>query len=221
MIWLMNREKRAHLFAALGDPVRLAIVEDLMVSDAAPRDLSRRHELPSNLLAHHLSVLEDADVITRSISDGDRRRRYLSLRYETLHGLNLQPAVPNGPVLFVCTRNSARSQLAAAVWNSLADSPASSAGTEPASAIHPGTIDAAARAGLDLSGAKTQHLAEVSVEPALVITVCDQAHEQVEGDLAHWHWSTPDPVVRATTRSFDNALNKLRDRIVAVTGAEQ
>jgi len=217
----MDRIGRAKLFAALGDPVRLAIIEDLMVSDAAPRDLSERHELPSNLLAHHLSVLEDAALIARSVSEGDRRRRYLTLRYDALAGLNLQPAAPNGPVLFVCTRNSARSQLAAAIWNSLADSPAASAGTEPATAIHPGTLSAAARAGLDLSGATTQHYDEVDVGSTQIITVCDQAHEHIERELGHWHWSTPDPVARPTAKSFDSALHRLKDRIVAITGVEQ
>ena len=216
----MRTEERARLFAALGDPVRLAIVEELLVSDATPRDLAGRHDLPSNLLSHHLAVLEDANVITRSVSSGDRRRRYLSLRRETLGHLQLTPSVPAGPVLFVCTHNSARSQLAAALWQSIVHSPACSAGTEPATAIHPGTVAAAKRAGLDLTATEPRHLDAVDVSPSLVITVCDQAHEQIEDSLRHWHWSTPDPVARPTAKSFDIALQRLRNRINALTGEE-
>ncbi len=220
MIRLMKTTERAQLFAALGDPIRLAIVEELMVSDAAPRELAIRHSLPTNLLSHHLAVLEEARVISRSVSSGDRRRRYLSLRRETLGHLRLEPSVPLGPVLFVCTHNSARSQLAAALWQSIVRGPAGSAGTEPAATIHPGTVDVAKRAGLDLPATQPRHLDDVDVDPELVITVCDQAHEQIGDSMRHWHWSTPDPVTKPTARSFDTALERLRSRIVALTGEE-
>ena len=51
-------EARAARHAALGDPVRLAIVDDLMASDRAPVELCHRLGIESNLLAHHLDVLE-------------------------------------------------------------------------------------------------------------------------------------------------------------------
>jgi protein-tyrosine-phosphatase len=221
---LVSIEQRARVFAALGDPARLAIIEGLRVSDATPRDLGRRHNLASNLLSHHLSVLENAGLIARSVSAGDARRRYVRLRHETLDTIHLRQAgpdgpVPAGPVLFVCTRNSARSQLAAALWSSLGNNPATSAGTEPAESIHPGAVAAAGRAGLDLTAATTQHIDAVRVDPALTITVCDQAHEQIDNPASHWHWSIPDPVVRPTTQSFDVALERLRKRILTITGA--
>lgn len=215
----MSTNRRSRVFAALGDPVRLAIVEGLMVSDATPRDLGRRHDLASNLLSHHLSVLEKAELIARSGSSGDGRRRYVRLRHETLDTIHLQRTVPDGPVLFVCTRNSARSQLAAALWSSLGSNPATSAGTEPAESIHPGAVAAAGRAGLDLTAATTQHIDAIRIDPALTITVCDQAHEQIDNPASHWHWSIPDPVVRPTTQSFDVALERLRKRILTITGA--
>ena len=49
---------RAALHAALGEPLRLAIVDDLAVSDRSPGELGERHGLSANLLAHHLDVLE-------------------------------------------------------------------------------------------------------------------------------------------------------------------
>ncbi|MDQ3484023.1 MAG: winged helix-turn-helix domain-containing protein, partial [Actinomycetota bacterium] len=80
----MNRanielRRRARMYAALGDPVRLAIVDRLYVSDAAPRELSEHFGLATNLLAHHLQVLEATGVIRRSRSEGDRRRKYVQL----------------------------------------------------------------------------------------------------------------------------------------------
>ena len=70
---------RAALHAALGEPLRLAIVDDLAVSDRSPGELGERHGLSANLLAHHLDVLEAAGAIIRFESAGDRRRRYVRL----------------------------------------------------------------------------------------------------------------------------------------------
>ena len=53
-------EQRAEVFAALGDPVRLRIVEQLATSDGLPSDLARDLGIGSNLLAHHLNVLVGA-----------------------------------------------------------------------------------------------------------------------------------------------------------------
>jgi ArsR family transcriptional regulator, arsenate/arsenite/antimonite-responsive transcriptional repressor / arsenate reductase (thioredoxin) len=99
--------------------------------------------MPSNLLAHHLRVLEEAGIVTRRRSDGDRRRTYLRLvpgALDSLAGPGLRPA---RRVLFVCTANSARSHLAAALWRRASKVPAASAGTHPAAAIDPGAIAAA------------------------------------------------------------------------------
>ena len=46
------------MHAALGEPARLAIVDELAVSDRSPKELGERLDIPSNLLAHHLTVLE-------------------------------------------------------------------------------------------------------------------------------------------------------------------
>src|SRR5207302_5457828 len=107
--------ERARVHAALGEPARLAIVDLLKLGDASPTEVGRELGLPSNLLAHHLKLLEQAGMIERSRSEGDHRRTYLRLRPESLFGL-----VPAGlrtvpRVVFVCTHNSARSQLAAAL----------------------------------------------------------------------------------------------------------
>ena len=100
-------------------------------------------------------------------------------------------------MLFVCTANSARSHLAAALWRQASNVPAASAGTHPAAAIDPGAIDAAARHRLPLPRLRPRHITEVRHDGDLVITVCDLAHEEL-GDLRAVHWSVPDPVPAAT-----------------------
>jgi len=204
---------RAARHAALGDPARLAIVDELTVSDRAPVELRRLIGIESNLLAHHLDVLEGAGLVRRSRSSGDGRRRYVHLVREALTGLSPGRRVSPGRALFVCTRNSARSQLAAALWRSMAGAPAESAGTHPADRVHPGAIAAAGRAGLDLLGASPRALGQVATIPGIVVTVCDQAHEELAPDEGWLHWSVPDPVAVGTRSAFDAALAELRERI--------
>ena len=150
-----NLDSRAAVFAALGEPVRLALVDRLITGDASPGELAADIGLGSNLLAHHLHVLEDASIVRRVRSEGDRRRTYVQLRLDhpTVLAAAISGRIPNnlltGPrVVFVCTANSARSRLAAAIWNHLSSIPATSAGTHPGPRIHPRAIAVAERHGL-------------------------------------------------------------------------
>ena len=212
-----GRSQRAARHAALGDPVRLAIVDELAAADRAPVELRRRLGLESNLLAHHLDVLERVGLVERSRSSGDGRRRYVHLRRAALDGLTPMPAVTVGPALFVCSANSARSPLAAALWRHRTGCPAASAGTHPAERIHPGAVAAARRAGVDLADDAPSSIGEVSSPPAIVVTVCDQAHEELEPDGSWLHWSVPDPVPSGTADAFDAAVAELAERIDALT----
>ena len=204
--------RRAALHAALADQARLRITDVLAAGDASPSELAVMLAMPSNLLAHHLNVPEEAGVITRRRSEGDRRRSYLQLVPRTLDTL----AAPAGPavhrVLFVCTANSARSHLAAALWRRASTIPAASAGTHPAEAIAPGAIAAAGRRKLPLPRLRPRHLSDVGQDGDLIITVCDRAHEEL-GQLATVHWSVPDPVPAGDPGSFDTALAALADRV--------
>ena len=204
---------RAARHAALGDPVRLAIVDELALSDRTPGELRKIVGIESNLLAHHLDVLESVGMIHRTRSSGDGRRRYVNLRRDTLDrlvpGRNLVP----GNALFVCTRNSARSQLAAVLWSYLTGAPSDSAGTHPSDRVHPGAVAAARRAGLDLAGATPRAISTVAVLPALVVTVCDQAHEELAPVGTWLHWSLPDPVSTGTRAAFDGTIDQLRSRM--------
>src|SRR6266581_9564534 len=124
--------------AAVADSARLQITDTLLAGDASPSELAAMLAMPSNLLAHHLHVLEQAGVITRRRSEGDRRRTYLRLIPCALDPLTAPPARTAGRVLFVCTANSARSHLAAALWRRASTIPAASAGTQPAARVDPG-----------------------------------------------------------------------------------
>jgi protein-tyrosine-phosphatase/DNA-binding transcriptional ArsR family regulator len=217
----MKVEQRAACHAALGDPARLAIIDDLTVSDRAPVELRRRLGLESNLLAHHLDVLERVGLIERFRSSGDGRRRYVHL----VRGVfgDLVPGQParGGRALFVCSANSARSQLAAALWQQSTGGSAESAGTHPVERVHPGAVAAASRAGLDLSSARPTDLGDVDSFPPLVITVCDQAHEELAFEGTWLHWSVPDPVPIGTSAAFDAALAELRSRVGVLAAASE
>jgi protein-tyrosine-phosphatase/DNA-binding transcriptional ArsR family regulator len=212
-------EQRAAVHAALGEPSRLAIVDQLVASDRSPQDLQEAVGVPSNLLSHHLDVLEAAGLIERSRSSGDGRRRYVHLIHGRLGRLGPRSPRVSGPVLFVCTANSARSQLAAGVWAATTGAPAASAGTHPAERVHPGARAAARRAGLDLRDAKPTSLARIRPRPPVTITVCDRAHEELDPGPDWLHWSISDPVAAGTAKAFDATVAELRQRVATVTGA--
>lgn len=209
--------QRAERHAALGDPARLTIVEELFVSDRSPVELRHRLGMESNLLAHHLDTLERVGLIERSRSSGDGRRRYVHLLPGALQGLRPGRPVAPAAALFVCSANSARSQLAAALWERAVGAPAISAGTHPTARVHPGAVSAARRAGLDLSDAVPRDLEAIESVPPLVVTVCDRAHEELEAPEDWLHWSVPDPVPVGTKVAFDAAVAELDGRIRAVT----
>lgn len=212
--------ERAAVHAALGEPVRLAIVDELIRSDRAPSELADGFGLPTNLLAHHLGVLERVGLVERSVSSGDRRRRYVRVvpgaLADVIGSLGGRPDPTVGSALFVCTHNSARSQLAAAIWRASTGAPAVSAGTHPAAQVHPGAVAAARRRGLDLSGAEPRRLADGEVTAAeLVVTVCDRAHEEADLPAGALHWSVPDPVGASGPDPFDRAADSIEHRIHA------
>lgn len=213
--------RRVAIHAALADPKRLRIVDELAVSDRSPGELAELIAIPGNLTAHHLDTLELAGMIRRIHSSGDGRRRYASL---TPLGATFAEgdarAVDATDVVFVCTHNSARSQLAAALWRSLTGRRATSAGTHPARRVHPGALAAARRAGLDMSRA---HPRRFDPTPeSHIITVCDRAHEELTPSGAtRWHWSVPDPADPTPSASFDDVVDELEWRISTLHDRQQ
>lgn len=210
---MTDLERRTGIFAALADQTRLRIVDLLTLGDLSSSEIGSTLDLRSNLIAHHLGVLESAQIISRTPSESDRRRNYIGLRPEVFDTLAPASVAPPRRVLFVCTANSARSQLAEAIWRDTSAIAVASAGTRPAASVNPGATASAARHGLTIATAHPpQHVDDVRADGDLVITVCDDAHERLR-DADDLHWSIRDPARVGTAAAFDDAFDTLFQRI--------
>jgi protein-tyrosine-phosphatase/DNA-binding transcriptional ArsR family regulator len=203
-------QRRAALHGALADVTRLRIVDLLAVSDRSATELGTALAIPSNLLAHHLKVLDSAGLLTRRRSEGDARRSYLSLNGHNewlLRDLGAgQTQVSASRIVFVCT----------AAWRRVSDIPATSAGTHPGESTHHGAIATAQRHDLDLPAITPRALGPTDLTNDLIVTVCDRAHEDLDGrDWAHW--SIPDPVPAGSDRAFDDALEAITTRVARLS----
>lgn len=123
-----------------------------------------------------------------------------------------RPAV----VLFACVHNAGRSQMAAALFNQLADpakARAVSAGTQPAERVHPEVAEALRELGIDLTGARPQRLTtELAQQARLLITMgCGDACPVVPG-LRRDDWPLPDPKGQPLTR-VRAIRDEIRDRV--------
>jgi arsenate reductase len=132
-------------------------------------------------------------------------------------------------VLFLCTGNSCRSQMAEGWLRHLAGESleALSAGTHPVG-VNPRAVAAMAEAGVDISSQRCESIADHfqgqdGRGPDLVITVCDAAAAAcptLPGATARLHWPFPDPI-RATgtdeeiAAAFANVRDALRERLEA------
>lgn len=215
---------RATAHAALGDPVRLSVVDALLLGDRSPGALGAQLGIPSNLLAHHVGVLESAELVTRVRSEGDRRRVYLRLDRAVLAGLVPAPQLSAPRVVFVCTHNSARSQLAAALWRQHSPLPVASGGTHPARRVHPRALATAQRHALRLGRARPQLVDDVLAGDDLVVTVCDAAQEELASALGGHpaptlHWSVPDPARPDTDEAFEAAYATVASRVRTLAAA--
>lgn len=205
-------EQRAAKHAALADPARLRMLDLLTFGDLSPTELQAQLVgMTSNLLAHHLKVLEREGIVSRGRSEGDGRRTYVRLNPGALSDMSPSATAGAERVVFVCSANSARSQLAQALWNDVSEIPAISAGTHPADRVAAGAIAAAARHGLNVADGVPQRVEGILRDTDFVITVCDRAHEEFSAGLVHW--SVPDPVPASTDAAFEAAYADLADRV--------
>jgi len=212
-----NLETRAQAYAALGDPSRLAIIDLLANADLAPGELGKRLGLPTNLTAHHLRVLEEAGLIQRRRSEGDGRRSYVS-RTPACNRLLGAGHLPRPRKLaFVCSQNTARSQLAESYWRTISDIPVVSGGTRPATRIHPRALTVARRHGLDLTAARPRLASDLLNGEELVIAVCDRAYEDL--DSQPLHWSVPDPALAGDPGAFEGAYQEIASRITRLNAS--
>jgi len=126
-------------------------------------------------------------------------------------------------VLFLCTGNAARSQMAEGLlrWVGNDDFAVFSAGTAPRG-LHPLAVEALAEVGIDISQQRSKHLSELLDQPFdYIITVCDSVRDACPifpGEGTRLHWSYPDPAAaegdtEAQRRAFRSVRSDLSERI--------
>jgi ArsR family transcriptional regulator, arsenate/arsenite/antimonite-responsive transcriptional repressor / arsenate reductase (thioredoxin) len=201
----------------LAHDLRWSLLAELAASDRRVGELAGLTGRPQNLVSYHLAQLRDGGLVTEQRSSADGRDIYYSLNLnavgERLRGsggalhpaLNCPPGERSGPeagrparVLFLCTHNSARSQMAEAFLRAALGKRVfvASAGSRP-SAIHPLAARVMAERGIDISRRRSKHLSEVTGQTwDRVITVCDQVREVCPvfpRETLTAHWSVRDP----------------------------
>ncbi len=203
----------------LAHDVRWQLLAVLAESDRRVQELAGLLQRPQNLISYHLGLLREERVVKERRSSADGRDVYYSLDLEHLRALYhssgeaLHPALAptslpeSGSditgvrpvrVIFLCTHNSARSQLAEGILRASGDPSLEvfSAGSEPSS-VHRLASRAAQAINIDISGQRSKHMAEFAGQSFdYVITVCDRVREVCPvfpGDPHRIHWSFPDP----------------------------
>jgi len=231
------------LFELAGHPLRWRLLCELASSDRRVRELTSSVGEPQSLVSYHLGRLRSAVLVVARRSSYDGRDSYYSLdldRFGTLlaeAGEALHPAIrltaPAGngaprrsrpaKVLFLCTGNSARSQIAEALARELSGGSvqAFSAGSRPKD-LHPNAVAVMHTRGLDIAGQQPKHLGTFGRRRFdYVITLCDRVREvcpEFPGDPQAIHWSIPDPAALAgsdaeTYPAFERTAAELETRI--------
>jgi ArsR family transcriptional regulator, arsenate/arsenite/antimonite-responsive transcriptional repressor / arsenate reductase (thioredoxin) len=220
---------------AAGHPVRWRLLSELARGDRAVHELTALLGQPQNLVSYHLGKLRRAELVITRRSSADGRDTYYSLDLArcgdllsdtgaALHpGLRLTrptpPASVTGRVLFLCTGNSSRSQMAEALLRdrTAGTVQAFSAGSNP-KPIHPLAVSVMAARGIDLAEARPKHLDEFTGQRFdLVITLCDRVKEvcpEFPGHPRPVHWSIPDPAADpGEPPAFERVADELAQRI--------
>ena len=217
-------------------PLRWQLLTELARSDRRVRELTALLDQPQNLVSYHLGRLRAAEFVSMRRSSADARDPYyridldrcgdlLSATGAALHpGLHVRipPFAPTAAlgapprVLFLCTGNSARSQMAEAILNREAQGTvvAASAGSQP-KALHPYAVEAMRRRGIDLSGRRTKHYLELEGHFDYVVSLCDRVREvcpEFPESPRLIHWSIPDPA-REELPVFEQIAQDLEGRI--------
>jgi protein-tyrosine-phosphatase len=198
-------------------------------------------EQPQPLVSYHLGRLQAEQLVERRRSAFDGRESYyvldlarcgelLAASGGALHpGLSLSPRPPAGAdaaarrprvrILFACTGNSARSQLAEALAGQLAGGTveAVSAGSHP-KPLHADTLRVLRERGIDPSRLRSKHLDELAGQRFdYVISLCDRVREvcpEFPGRPSVLHWSIPDPASDpAGSPAFERVADELAARI--------
>ncbi|QOJ12995.1 MAG: arsenate reductase ArsC [Chthonomonadaceae bacterium] len=121
-------------------------------------------------------------------------------------------------VLFLCTGNSARSQMSEGFARALGDSTFEfhSAGTCPSREVHPLAVRAMAEIGIDISGHKTKNFTQVPQDLSFIVSVCGKAAEEcpVIPGLKNEAWDLDDPAAAEGSEERRMAVfRRVRDEI--------
>ena len=204
-----------------GHPVRWRLLRELARSDRQVRELTSLTGHRQSLVSYHLGRLRAAQLVSARRSSADGRDAYyivdlarcaelLAAAGGALHPAlatrQPQAAAPTAPerVLFLCTGNGSRSQLAEALAQRRSGGllQAFSAGSHPRS-LHPNTVRVLAEHGIDVRGRAAKHLSVFAADRfGYVITLCDRVREvcpEFPGHPRHIHWSIPDPAAAGDT----------------------
>ena len=229
-----------------GHPVRWNLLTSLARSDYRVQDLVEQLHLPQNLVSYHLRQLREGQLVTERRSAADERAIFYRLeleRFQALYlaaGEMLHPAVVvnvTSPlaqdvqsnqvplrVLFLCTENSARSQMAEALLRHLSHGTveAFSAGSQPSREIHPLARRCMERLGIEMSRAVPKHFEVFRGQRFdAIVTVCDRVLEECPtfpDDPERIHWSFLDPATVQGSeadqlRAFEQISMQLTTRI--------
>ncbi len=216
------------------DPQRWNLLEELGRSDRTVGELVDLVGSPQNLVSYHLGTLRRAGLVSSRRSSADGRDTYyranvpsygdyLAKVGASLHGgVRLEQARRHksyrSRVLFLCTGNSSRSQMAEAIARRVTDGAidAKSAGSHP-KPLHPQAIAVMAERGIDISEQTSKHLSRfVRSRFDRVITLCDKVREvcpEFDGAGSRSHWSMPDPAAEGSKEAFVQVAEELEWRI--------
>jgi len=230
------------LLRLIGDDHRWRLMQELGMSDLRVAELVERLGSTQNLVSYHLAQLRRAGLVTSRRSSADSRDTYYRFDIRrcaellAAAGSALAPAQrletrragpgPSGRrrplVLFLCTGNSARSQMAEALLEHLSAGTvrARSAGSHP-KPLHPYAVQVMAERGIDISANRTKHLDRfLRTRFDRVITLCDKVREicpEFPDGPGRSHWSMPDPSAAAADEdsypAFVRTADELEDRI--------
>jgi ArsR family transcriptional regulator, arsenate/arsenite/antimonite-responsive transcriptional repressor / arsenate reductase (thioredoxin) len=199
-----------------GHPLRWRLLSELARSDRRVGELCELADRRQSLVSYHLRRLRDGGLVSMRRSAADGRDTYYVLDLPRCGellvsaGVSLHPGLAPTPrarrehrpplarVLFLCTGNSARSQIAEALCERLSGGAvsAASAGSHP-KPLHPNAVRVMRARGIDLAGRRSKHLSEFASERFdYVISLCDRVREvcpEFPGGPELIHWSIPDP----------------------------
>jgi protein-tyrosine-phosphatase/DNA-binding transcriptional ArsR family regulator len=239
------RDLTPHGFVQLvADPHRWQLLRELARSDRRVNELTALLGKPQNVVSYHLGELRAAGLVSAKPSAADRRDTYYRAELRRCGdllcaaGAALQPGLqlaqvppaavaagqrPRPRVLFLCTGNSARSQMAEAVLRARSGNAvdARSAGSAPKT-LHPNAVRVMAERGIDISGHTVKHLRRFSrTQFDRVVTLCDRLREicpEFPGRPVTAHWSIADPALEgdsdeATYPTFVRTADELEMRV--------